>query len=1130
MKNLDLLARISDIEKGDKPFVLSYNSLIEEALKIALRCKDSNEPLIVVKENNYMANRLKDILVSYFDDDEIVSYLPEESLRCEEIATSFENRAERLFALYKIITSNPKVIITSPYGFIRHLPEKETLLNSIIHLKKDGVYNRDDLIENLRKLGYEKTIHVETPMTYASRGYIIDVFSINYSKPLRIEFFDDLIDSIRFFDINTQRTIETVEEVDICFAKDVFFSDEEKEYLKENVEATSGELELNLEYLFNDVFRQSSYFFYSYFKKQHLIDYSDFNVYLSDKVKIDEHLKLLSEETISYIQEMHEEKKLPLKFYVYEDFNHLLFNQSVIKGSPFLNPFSKVEEVDLPYGNIEYLLSIIEKENTPYKIIILDGKQAENVVDCLSRRHTKYNVYTDSFKKGINVVVSYCFGGFKYDDLIVYTSDELFKQRKHVGRFASKYEEARTLNSYEELKAGDYVVHDQYGIGQYVAIETREVNGISMDYLKIIYKGNAELLVPLSQFSLVRKYVSKEGVVPKLHKLGSKEWIETKKKVEENVEELASRLVALYAKRDGDIGFACRADSDMQREFENTFAYELTHDQQKAIEEVKIDMESSKPMDRLLCGDVGFGKTEVALRGAFKAVDNGKQVAYLCPTTILSLQHFNTFKSRLKDFPVRVELLNRFVEEKRQKEILDDLACGKVDILIGTHRILSKDVKFKDLGLLIIDEEQRFGVEHKERIRELKESVDVLSLSATPIPRTLQMSLIGIRGLSTLDTPPLNRYPVMTYVVNKSENLIKEVILRELERKGQVFYLFNNVEEIDRVANKLNKEIPYANVDVVHGQMSKEQIEDVMLRFYNNEINVLVCTTIVETGLDIPNANTIIIDNAQNFGLAQLYQIKGRVGRSDRVAYAYLLIPEKKQLKEISLKRLEAIKEFTTLGSGYKIAMRDLTIRGAGDLLGPKQSGFIDNVGLDLYLAMLNKAIKNQKNPKEDSNPKLDSNPNLGSNPSRRAVNIRLESYIPDNFADNDYEKLNMYHELDMIDNKDDLLKYYIKIEDEYGHLPKQVKSLFEKKKLELLYSLNYISKISNRDGTFTIVLSKEFSDNIDGVKLFETCNEISRDIKIAYKNNQLELYVTNQKDAVEKILKLVDRLEEVKR
>ena len=1122
MKYIDLLNKIELLDGGEEksPF-LAYNSLVEEAIKIAIRIKDSDRPIIVVKENNYMANRLKDILVSYLDEDEYALYLPEESLRSEEIATSFENRASRLLALYKIITNNKlKVVITSSYGFIRHLPEKDVLKNSLIHLKKDDVFDKGELVDNLRKLGYEKVLHVETPMTYASRGYIIDLFSVNYDFPIRIEFFDNVIDSIRFFDINTQRTIEVIDEVNICFAKDVFFNEEEKNYLKENIKVESGETELNLEYIFNDIFRQSSYFYYAYFKKEHLKDYLNAYIYLSDEDKIREHLKMLSDETFDYIREMHEEKKLPLKFSVFGDINRLLINKNVIKGSPFKKNVSLVEEYDLPYGNVDYLLSLIDKEKYKYKLIVLSDKKAKEFIDSLIKNKIEYQIFIDSLRPGINILIDYMFGGYivKGLDLIIYTEKELYKKYKHQGRFVSKYAEARTLNSFEELNKGDYVVHDKYGIGQYEAIETRNVNGVSLDYLKIIYKGNDELLVPLSQFSLVRKYVSKDGIRPKLHKLGSKEWQETKKRVEENVEELAGRLIKLYASRDGDIGFACKKDSGLQKEFESTFIYELTSDQEKAIVEVKKDMENKKPMDRLLCGDVGFGKTEVALRAAFKAVDNGKQVAYLCPTTVLSMQHFNTFKSRLEKFPVRVELLNRFVDLKKQKEIINDLKSGQIDILIGTHRILSSDIKFKDLGLLIIDEEQRFGVEHKEKIRELKESIDVLSLSATPIPRTLQMSLIGIRGLSTLDTPPLNRYPVLTYVVQKSENLIKEVIMRELERNGQVFYLYNNVELIDRVASKLSKDIPYAKIEVVHGQMSFEQIEDVMFRFYNNEINVLVCTTIVETGLDIPNANTIIIDNAQNFGLAQLYQIKGRVGRSDRVAYAYLLIPEKKELSETSLKRLEAIKEFATLGSGYKIAMRDLTIRGAGDLLGPKQSGFIDNVGLDLYLTMLNRAIKVKKGEEvKEEKPKTN-------------LNIQLESYIPNGFSSNDYEKLALYHELDLIDNKEDLFKFYLKIIDEYGKLPKSVEALFEKKKLELLYNLKCIDKISSNNGAFTIILSKEFSDEIDGAKLFACCNDISRDIKIAYKNNKLELQVTNQEDAISKMLKLVDNLDKLKK
>lgn len=1123
MNNTFLLEKINDSlkTKRENRFFLSYNSLIEESLKLAIMAKDSSKPIIVVKENNFLANRMKEYLSSYFDEDELITYLPEESLRSEEIATSFENRAERILALYKIISSTPKIILTSPYGFIRHLPKLEVLKKSIIDLKVDQVISKEDLVANLKKLGYEKVNRVETPMTFATRGYIVDVFSVNYDKPIRIEFFDDLIDSIRLFDINNQTTIEKIDNIRIIFAKDVFFSKNMKEDLMKQVEVTSGELELNLEYIYNDIFKQSQYFFLAYFENDHLIDYlKDSDIYLSSKEKIDEHLKMIKEETISYIQEMAEEKKLPLKFSVYGDFDHLIYHENIISGEPFKEVNRDILEVDLPHGNIEYLVKLIDQEKAKYKLIVLNNKEVKQTINALIANDIKYNLYTNELKEGINILIDTMYGGFEVLslDLIVYTTLELFKQRKHTGRFASKYQEATTLNSYEELNKGDYVVHDQYGIGQYVDIETREINGVKSDYLRIIYKGNDELLVPLSQFSLVRKYVSKEGSVPKLHKLGSKEWIETKKRVEENVEKIASKLLELYAAREGDIGFAYSKDNDLTREFENDFEYELTSDQEKAIDEVKEDMQSIKPMDRLLCGDVGFGKTEVAIRAAFKAVNDDKQVAYLCPTTVLSLQHYKTFKTRFDKYPVRVALLNRFVSDSEVKEIIKDLKLGKIDILIGTHRILSNDVEYKDLGLLIVDEEQRFGVEHKEKIKELKKSIDVLSLSATPIPRTLQMSLIGIRGLSTLNTPPLNRYPIQTYVVHKNENLIKEVIMRELERNGQVFYLFNNVEQIYNIASKLQKDIPYAKVEVAHGKMSKEEIEDVMFRFYNNEINVLVCTTIVETGIDIPNANTIIIENAQNFGLSQLYQIKGRVGRSDRIAYAYFLIPDRKQLNEDASKRLEAIKEFTSLGSGYKIAMRDLTIRGAGDLLGQKQSGFIDNVGLDLYLMMLSNAIKKQKGEE------------VVEQKTKETINVPLPSYIPDSFNDNDYEKLGIYHELDDIDNKKDLLNYYLKINDEYGRLPKAVETLFEKKKLELLYNFHYIDKISNRNNIFTITLSKEYSDNIDGVKLFEYCNSVSKDIEIAYKQNKLMLYVEAQKDAIDKILKLVDNLESLQK
>ena len=1117
MRNTELLKFCKNALNDNNHSFLSYNSLSEESFKIASHYLNNHKQIIIIKENNYLASRLRDHLLSYFDENELLTYLPEESMRTEEIASSFENRAERINSLYRMINDKDiKVLVTSPYGFSRHLPHKKELENAIIHLKTGEKYNRDDIVSKLKKIGYEKVSHIETPMSYATRGYILDIYSINYESPIRIEFFDDEIDSIRFFDITSQQTTQIIEECSIIFSKDVFFNDDEKQYIRENIKALSGEMEINLEYLLTDIYMPNQYFYYSYFEKSHLKDYfPEALIYISNEDKSYEHIKLLTEETVNYIQEMHAENKLPLHFYMFGDFRLLLKERNVLKGQAF-GLITSFSEIDIPYGSLEYIINLINIDKHEYKLVILEEKELEQFINECNKQDIPYNIYTKELKKGLNVAYEYFFGGFELEDpsIIIYSEKELFKRKSHKGRFATRYAEAINIKSVDELNTGDYVVHDDYGIGQYVSIETMNINGISNDYIKIIYRGNSELLVPLTQFSRIRKYVSSEGVIPKLHKLGTKEWKETKRKVEENVNEIAEKLIELYTAREADIGFKFSEDNDLQREFENKFEFELTDDQLVAIEEIKKDMCSNKPMDRLLCGDVGFGKTEVAIRAAFKAILDNKQVAYLCPTTVLSLQHFQTFKERFRDYPVNIELLNRYISKDKQREIINDTKNGKIDILIGTHRILSNDISYKDLGFLIIDEEQRFGVEHKEKIKQLKNGIDVLSLSATPIPRTLQMSLIGIRGLSTLNTPPLNRYPVQTYVAFKNQNLIEEVIMRELERNGQVFYLFNNTSFIHALASRLQNALPYAKIDVVHGKMSSEEIEDVMYRFYNNETNVLLCTTIIETGLDIPNANTIIVENAQNFGLSQLYQIKGRVGRSDRVAYAYFLIPEKKNLTENSLKRLEAIKEFTALGSGYKIAMRDLTIRGAGDLLGAKQSGFIDNVGFDLYLSMLEKAIKLKKGEEVIEEEK------------KEILNIPLSSYIPENFTENDLDKLNLYQDLDKIDNKEDLLNYYLLVTDEYGRLPDAVTALFDKKKLEFLVNMNHIDRIINREGKFIITLTKNYSDNIDGYKLFEYCNNKARDIVINYRQSKLMLSIDNRKESIDIMLKLIDNLE----
>ena len=665
------------------------------------------------------------------------------------------------------------------------------------------------------------------------------------------------------------------------------------------------------------------------------------------------------------------------------------------------------------------------------------------------------------------------------ENIVVISANELFKTRSIKKPKYFKYKNAKVLKDYQELNVGDYVVHDNHGIGQYLGIKTLEVQGYHKDYLYVAYAQDDTLYIPVEQFKLIRKYSSGEGKVPKINKLGSSQWQKTKAKARNKVDDIADKLIEIYSARINQPGYAFPVDNEMQLEFEKSFGYELTIDQARSVEEIKLDMEKPQPMDRLLCGDVGFGKTEVALRAAFKAILGNKQVAFLCPTTILSMQHYKTMVARFKDFPVKIALLNRFTSTKQKKQILSDLKLGNIDLLVGTHRILSKDVIFKDIGLLCIDEEQRFGVKQKEKIKEYRKTIDVLTLTATPIPRTLQMSLMGIRGLSQIETPPKNRQPVQTYVIEKNNVLIKQIIERELARDGQVFYLYNRTNQIANVAYNIELMIPGAKVAIGHGQMDKNELEDVMMRFVNKEFNVLVCTTIIETGIDIPNANTIIVENADKFGLSQLYQIKGRVGRSDRGAYAYLLYNPTHVLNEEASKRLKAIKEFTELGSGYKIAMRDLAIRGSGDILGGTQSGFIDSIGFEMYMKILQDAINQKMGKKETEEIEV------------KSVNVSVEGYIPHDYVSSDIEKLELYQRLDntkTIKEIDHLKSEFI---DYYGKLPEEVIALIEKRKLDILAASKIIDNLEEKKGKMEITFSKEYSKNVKGDQLFETVNRL---------------------------------------
>lgn len=1113
----------------------------EEALILATAYQQTHQKMVIVKNNPYTAQKLYERLQSLLDED-VLLFSVEDSLRVEAIASSPESKAMQLEAMNLMIENQVNLVVTHASALIRFMPNPEHFKQGSIHINVDDEMSIEELKKRLFLAGYEHVSRVDTPLCFASRGGIIDVYSMNQEHPIRIEFFDNIIDSIRFFDAATQRTINTCTSVKIIPATDLLFDDTE---IAEIIEKGNGLLEhakkqatptiqeqfdslINQDFdaLLNHYKENHLYLYFTYCSKRYsILDYfTNATLYLGSIDEVRDNVKKTNEENIEYIHELSALGKALPTYTHFHAFESIINTPSLITSDLFVNMKSNLTSGILPLPQPELSLDkimemVLNDAKRKRVLICVDHGEAEILQQYFNDHEVAYQTIkeTEKIPEGISICNHKLAAGFDCvnEKLVVYTSKEIFNTRKKMGRFNNKFKDAEVINNYLELEKGDYIVHNHHGVGQYNGIVTRIVDGFHKDYLSIIYKGDAVLFVPLEQFKLIRKFISKEGAAPKLNNLGGSDWEKTKAKITQNVAELAQRLVALYSLREDNIGFAYQKDTPFQAQFEDDFEFNLTPDQEKAVNDIKKDMEANKPMDRLLCGDVGFGKTEVAIRAAFKAVIDNKQVAFLCPTTILSSQHMKVFKKRFRNYPIRIEVINRFVSVGDQKKILADLRSGKVDILIGTHRLLSKDVVFKDLGFLIIDEEQRFGVQHKEKIKELKTSVDVLSLSATPIPRTLQMSLIGIRSLSQLDTPPLNRLPVQTYVIEKNFNLIKEIIQRELARDGQVFYLYNKVSNIYAVASKLRNELDI-NIGVAHGKMSKEEIEDVMIRFTNNEYQVLVCTTIIETGIDIPNANTIIIEDADKFGLSQLYQIKGRVGRSDRLAYAYLLYAPQKQLTEVAMKRLKSIKEFASLGSGYKIAMRDLTIRGAGDMLGPQQAGFIDTIGIDMYLEMLNDAICVEKGIKKEVVREL------------AKSNITVDAYIPSDFTDQDYEKITLYQKIDRVETKVDLLEMMEEIQDNYGQLPNAVQLLFEKKRLDILINEPNVEMFKESKKDVELVFNEEWSKRIDGVKFFEMVNRLSREIVLRYSQNKIRLRIPKNKDWLKQVIQILENNVEV--
>ncbi|MCR5348803.1 MAG: transcription-repair coupling factor [Bacilli bacterium] len=1080
--------------------------------------------------------------MNFIKEEDVAFFPSDELLRAEALSSSRELLAQRLYALGQIMDGNPKLLVTHPSALLRFLPSPENFRKQILHLHVGDTWDPQELRTRLVETGYSVENKVERTLQCALRGDILDVYSVSYLEPVRIEFFGDEIESIRIFDVQTQESKQKLDSCVLLPASDIFLDEDEltdfmlraKTQMDQDAQLLGPEVGplmrqyvgLDLERIVRRDYRNELYRYYGFAlgKCHSVLSYFDPSiVFVANKEAFNAAVKNLDEEARDFLGELLYKGRGLSSLRQYMDFSEAVPDKSRLVVS---SPFSKKAEdilfqahrISVPGKSANFILPLIQTYlATCDKVVlsVVDMRQEEMLKGLLSEANIPFEK-TRGFnlpKGKLGITEQPLNEGFELPSLKIafISSAELFGKRSVSSRFASRFKTATILRSYEDLKPGDYVVHEYNGIGQFLDVKTIEVDGIHRDFLHIAYAGNEYLYVPLEQFRLVRKYAGREGAAPKLSRLSGKEWEKRKNNIKKRVNELADRLMKLYRDRTNLQGFAFPPDDELQTQFEAEFIHDMTPDQQKAIDEIKADMERPIIMDRLLCGDVGFGKTEVAFRAAFKAISSGKQVAMLCPTTLLARQHYEVAQNRFAPYGLRICLFSRLVPESIQKRDLELVKDGKADFVIGTHRLLSKDFEFKDLGLLIVDEEQRFGVEQKERIKEIKSSVDVLTLSATPIPRTLQMSLLGIRPVSEILTAPSARMPIQTYVAPYNEETVMELIQRELSRHGQVFYVHNRVETIYRVASRIAKRLPLANVGVVHGQMDKDAVEDVMERFYDGDMNVLVCTSIVENGIDVPNANMIIVENADHFGLSQLYQIKGRVGRGDRIAFAYLLYKQEKNMNQDAQRRLQAIQEFTELGSGYKIAQRDLMIRGAGDLLGPEQAGFIDSIGLDLYLKMLHEAIEERETGQPIAPPV----------PKKL---FSIDAYIPEEYASKS-DKVELYHELDDIQTEKQLDAWKKRMKDVYGRLPKEVDLVIQKKRIDILAELEEFSSVNEAQGRIEVTLSPLLS-GIDGIgmDLFGALTPFLGVLRVTYIEKRLTFLLAKQGDWVsnlEKIMRL---------
>ncbi|MCF8000414.1 MAG: transcription-repair coupling factor [Halanaerobiales bacterium] len=1109
-----------------------------------------NKKVLIITHDNSRIENIYEDLVRVLDKNRINIFPEIETLPHEKINPDFNILQERIKVLNEMQSGNNNVVITSGISILRKLMPKEYFKQNTLKINMNTPIDLNEISTKLVQLGYDREKMVEQPGQFSIRGGILDVYTLVYDNPVRIELFGDEVDSIRFFDIETQRSIENIAEITLPPVNEIIFDKKQiGEFLpkiKEDFKKQINRLkdidkldeaeyldELSGEYL--DKLSEAHYFegyeqFLPYFYKKNLstlFDYMDEEFYViydnSERVwqRIKSYQRDLEETTASLLEQgniLPSYSKIFLttdQYINYDSKMKGLYFTDEIKESPLNQIETKMEfktaGVESFNGQFDLLkerLNDLKSKDYTILLSLNTESKAKKISEYLNDYEIK-NIYSNKLLlKNINVHDESFSKGFVLDDLklAVFTEKEIIGKKQQRKRKISDFEEGVRISSINELSKGDYVVHENHGIGKYLGVKTLEVQGKHQDYLMIKYKESDKLYVPTEKIDLVQKYIGADTQPPKLYKLGGNEWQKVKKRVQNSVKKMAIGLLELYAEREMKEGYAFSEDTKWQIDFENDFPHELTPDQFKAIEDVKEDMESDTPMDRLLCGDVGYGKTEVAIRAAFKAAMDGKQTAVLVPTTILAQQHYKTFRERIDRYPVKVGMISRFRTQAEQKKTIKDLAKGKVDILIGTHRLISKDVVFNDLGLLIVDEEQRFGVAHKEKLKSLKSNVDVLTLTATPIPRTLHMSLIGVRDMSVIETPPKDRYPIRTYIREFDEDLIKDAVNKELSRNGQVYFVHNRVKDIEKKAELINKLVPEARVAIAHGQMSERKLENIMIDFYEGRYDVLVCTTIIENGLDISDVNTIIINRAEYMGLAQLYQLRGRVGRSNRIAYAYLMYEKDRILSEVANKRLKAIKEFTSLGSGFKIAMRDLEIRGAGNLLGAEQSGHIAAVGFSLYCKLLDSAIEDLKGKDEDK--------------KDVELEIDLDAYIPDEYISDSRQKIEMYKKLKKVNNEADIISLIDEFVDRYGDPPDSVMNLIELRRLNVLAKALDVEIISETNAGYRIVFRED--NKIEGDYIVNLLEKFPEMLKIRNAKNPEIIVKAKELSILKKVLKVL--------